>query len=184
MNPVTETVYDITDKTPFDLPNTEAALNTYLNDTYYNSLPAEAKALITNSNYRIGVLRRTSGNTLETEFQEVNNLIWNGKVGLIDATEYVRASVNSLCIRAYDYYSTAECYNSPNNYLYLSDFDLFTITPFSYDNSGYIWRIQDTGRLMETGVSNERSIRPVVTLASNAVITGGTGTSTDAFVLS
>ena len=96
----------------------------------------------------------------------------------------MRASVNSLCIRAYDYYSTAECYNSPNNYLYLSDFDLFTITPFSYDNSGYIWRIQDTGRLMETGVSNERSIRPVVTLASNAIITGGTGTSTDAFVLS
>ena len=41
---------------------------------------------------------------MTTDMDQVSAAKWKGKVALIDATEYVRASTNNSCTGAYAYY--------------------------------------------------------------------------------
>lgn len=55
-----------------------------------------------NAIYKVGVLKEQTGQTLETDLEQVEATNWKGKVALIDATEYIRASTDSGCINVYN----------------------------------------------------------------------------------
>ena len=152
--------------TAYALPNQEADVNEYLNTTYYNGLNATARSMIkSDAVYKAGVLKYQSGQATSTDISQVSATKWKGKVGLIDATEYVRASTNSSCTGAYAYWNNSSCYSGGgNNWLYISDL-YWTMSPYS-------------------DVSITHGVRPVVTLSPNVKITGGDGSSTNAYQLS
>ena len=114
--------------TKYQLPSKESEISTYLNGTYYNGLNATAKNMVKeDAVYKVGVLKYQSGQTISTDVSQVNAAKWKGKVGLIDATEYVRASTYSSCTSVYQgYQSSAPCKNS--NWMFNSDI-WWTLSP-------------------------------------------------------
>ena len=171
--------------TAYALPTSEAELNTYLNTTYYNGLNATARSMIkSDAVYKAGVLKEQSGQTTSTDISQVSATKWKGKVALIDATEYVRASTNSSCTGVYAYTSTSSCYNnsSNHNWMYLNDY-CWTMSPYSNSRSYDVWYVDSGGVFYNYPARSTFGVRPVLTLASNVQITGGAGTSSSPYTL-
>jgi len=116
--------------TTYALPSNEASLNTYLNGTFLNGLSTELQNKIATHTFNIGPLNYASGQTLATDISQESTYKWNGKIALVNATDYVRASTNSACNSVYKY--TQNCYNDDtmHNYLFHS-IDNWSLTPYS-----------------------------------------------------
>ena len=185
LSPITELAREV-NGTKYALPSEEADLNEYLNGEYYNGLNATARSMVKgDAVYKVGVLKNQSGQTTSTDVSQVKAAKWKGKVGLIDATEYVRASTNSSCTGAYAYYNTSSCYNnsSSHNWMYLNDY-WWTLSPYSASYSSFLWSVASSGDFNNDGAHYSTGVRPVLTLNSNIQITGGTGTSSSPYTLS
>ena len=170
--------------TAYALPTSEAELNTYLNTTYYNGLNATARSMIkSDAVYKAGVLKYQSGQTTSTDISQVSAVKWKGKVALIDASEYVRASTNSSCTVAYAYYSNSSCYSGGgNNWMHISDI-YWTMSPTSGNRSDIVWRVCSSGALDYYRARYADGVRPVVTLSPEVQITGGDGSSSNPYTL-
>ncbi len=105
----------------------DASLNTYLNNDYYNSLSSEAQNLIQNHSWSVGSV--TYNNTdLVAQIQSENGTTWNGKIGLMSASDVLRSNTN-----------TEKCGNlSLNNTNYSTCKTTNYIVPSSL---GYLWTI-------------------------------------------
>ncbi len=169
--------------TAYQLPSKESEISTYLNEEYYNSLNATAKSMVKqDAIYKVGVLKIQSGQTISTDVSQVNATKWKGKVALIDATEYVRASTYSSCTSVYQgSQSSAPCKNS--NWMFNSDV-WWTLSPRSGSDSGYVWYVTSSGGINGFTAGTSRGVRPVVTLSPDVKITGGDGSSTNSYQLS
>ncbi len=187
MSPVTTLAREVGGAT-YALPTSEADLNTYLNTTYYNGLNVTARSMIkSDTMYKVGVLNYSSSQTTSTDMTQVSAAKWKGKVALIDATEYVRASTNSSCTGASAYYTSSSCYNnsSNHNWMYRSNKNYWwTMSPWSSTNSSYfVWVMYGDGYFNVNGAYNMNAVRPVVTLSPEVQITDGTGSSSDPYQL-
>ena len=170
--------------TKYTLPTAEAPLNTYLNGEYYNGLNATAKSMVKeDAVYKVGVLYNNN-TSMSQDMEQVNAAKWKGKVGLIDATEYVRASTNSSCTGVYAYSYSSSCYNnsSSHNWVYLNDI-WWTLSPYSLSGSTLVWYVTSSGAFNSYTAYSSYGVRPVLTLKSNIQITGGTGTSSSPYTL-
>lgn len=168
----------------YRLPSKEAELNLSLNSTYYSSIEILSKSMVIDGIYKVGVLGMISGQSTNTDLQQTSSVKWKGKVALIDATEYVRASTNSSCTGAYAYFNSNSCYNGGgDNWLFNEDY-WWTLSPLSYNAYAFsIWRIRNNGSM--NGESNvTQGVRPVVTLSPEVEITGGDGSENNPFQLS
>ena len=167
--------------TAYQLPSKESEISTYLNGTYYNSLNATARSMVKeDAVYKVGVLKNQSGQTTSTDVSQANAANWKGKVGLIDATEYVRASINSSCTGVYYGKNNTGCKN--NNWMFNSD-AWWTLSPNSGSGSYLVWYVYSSGYVYNDYANYSYSVRPVLTLNSNIQITGGTGTSLSPYTL-
>jgi len=104
----------------------DASLNTYLNNDYYNSLSSEARNLIQTHIWSVGPV--TYGNSdLAAQIASENGTTWSGNIGLMSASEFLRANNN-----------TTQCGNpSLNN----ANRDICKTTNYIVPTSGYIWTI-------------------------------------------
>ena len=74
-----------------------ASLNTYLNSTYYNELNITAQNQIIAKNFSIGGVEYDDEN-LSNSINNENTKKWNGKIGLVTITEYLRSNSDiKLC---------------------------------------------------------------------------------------
>ena len=178
MSPITELSPSV-DGEKLPLPSTEATLNTYLNSTYYNDLRENAKQMIVEGIFKVGVLVHKEGQTLTEDINQVSATKWKGKVALIDATEYIRASTDNTCINLYE--SSQNCKNS--NWMH-NDINIMTLTPISATQS-LIWGISSYGHLYDTDahLRLDNSVRPVVTLSPEVKIASGNGSSSSPYQL-
>ena len=172
------------------LPDAEADLNIYLNNEYYNQLSNEAKQQIVNHSFNVGMVAYSSGQQLETDIKQSKMYTWQGKVGLINVTEYVRAAaIDKNCASVYNYSTTStKCYYI-DNWMFDevgSDYGLSNMTSYYYSGSDYntyVWIIMN-----DYPNSSPRTgghlFWPVVYLSSNIKITSGTGTSQDPYQIS
>ena len=173
----------------FQLPSYEAKLNIYLNNEYYNELNNLAKKMVIRDVYKVGVLDSSDNQETKVDLEQVSSVKWKGKVGLIDATEYVRASTNDNCTGAYAYYKYGDdaCYNNSKNHNWMYDnyFNWWTLSPYSSTTSTYVWAVTTLGYLSENGSNGKAySVRPVVTLSGEVQITSGDGSSISPYQLS
>ena len=119
-------------------------------------------------------------NTIEQE-QEYK---WNGKIGLMNVSDYVKASTNSVCTSVNAYRNTSSCYSNvtTHNWMIYSYYEgVWTIVPWSGDDS-LCFYVEENGQLYEEGtVSSNKIVAPVFFLNSNITLSG-TGTSSDPYV--
>ena len=173
---------------------TTATLQTELNTTYLNSLTREAQSMIGDAKYYLGGYKDTTitsevmysyerkiKNTTSNEFYygtNPNNLV--GKLGLMYASDYGYAASDE-CKQTLNNYNNTTCKN--NNWLFKSNNEW--ILPQNANDSGGVFYFYSGG-----GVScNYRAggwqfaVRPGLYLKSSVQIIGGSGTSTDPYVI-
>ena len=171
-----------------------ATLNTELNTTYLNSLDSTAQNMIGDAKYYLGGYKDTTitsevmysyerkiKNTTSNEFYygtNPNNLV--GKLGLMYASDYGYAASDE-CKQTLNNYNNTTCKN--NNWLFKSNNEW--ILPQNANDSGGVFYFYSGG-----GVScNYRAggwqfaVRPGLYLKSSVQIIGGSGTSTDPYVI-
>ena len=168
-------------------------ISTGLNDT--------AKSMIGDAKWYLGGTSdwTTSSNGLTSHFYSYErgtavysgrSTNWTGEVGLMYPSDYGYAtsggsSMNrascigkELCNWRYSSYS--DCYN--NDWLYNSSYYQWTMSPRADDYSTVFYVNRD-GYVSYTVASDNYAASPVVHLKSTIKITGGTGSSTDPFIL-
>ena len=156
-----------------------ATLNTYLNGTYYNSLTNVAKNQIADHNFGIGEVVWNNTN-LATQISDENGTTWNGKIGLITASDYIRSNTDktncgnfSLINQKY-----ATCKNT--TYLFTGT-QWWIFSPASNGTSSR--NIQSSGAINSNLVNTADNYRPALYLKSNVKIVSGEGTQTTPYEL-
>ncbi len=164
-----------------------ATLNTYLNGTYYNGLNVAAKNQIISKDWSIGSVIRN--NNLSDQINDEKTKIWNDKVALITASEYLRSNSNQNNCGTLSKYNNnySTCKNT--TWLYSTSYvqNLYTLTPDA-NQSDHVFAIfgytnQKAGQINDYFVKYEGAIRPVVYISSEIQITGGDGSQSNPYTI-
>jgi len=138
----------------------DSTLNTYLNNTYYNSINDKGKMI--SGNFYVG----SPGNyndtdTIENNLKQEKEFIWNGFIGLTNVTEWLQACTNSACTTTYSSYQK-QCYT--NNWL-VNSFSEWTISP---ESNGTYYMFKTTNYSLWGGEYSYKSqdVRPIIFLKS------------------
>ena len=168
------------------------SLDMYLNNDYYNTLEIEAQNMIETTKYYLGGYSHTSVMKEDMYFYErkfdnsdggeyyygsnPNSTI--SKIALMYASDYGYAASDD-CTQVLQYYDDIICTN--NNWLYWEEVE-WILPQFSSDSSGAF----DLDSNVDGGAVylDLQEVRPVLYLSSDVMITGGTGTSSDPYILS
>ena len=164
-----------------------AELNTYLNGEYYEGLDDSIKNYVVSRSWGIGAVTEDN-NDLADQINDEKGTTWNGKVGLITASEYLRANTNSEQCGTFmlnnENFST--CKTTDWMYVLLSTGDpLWTISPVP-NHSNYVISIGGSGALLGLGddqISTYKgAVSPVFYLSSDITLSG-LGTQSNPFVI-
>lgn len=166
----------------------------YLNHEYYDTLSEISKSQMQLHDFKIGgiVLNEDeySGDLLFEIYSEADYK-WAGNVGLINLTDYLRASISPSCEHTtYDYRVPNSC---TSNYLIdsLENTQYWTLTPFVFvdgiaGSSVYVISSYEGEKHATTNIvedSETTYVRPVVFLKSSIQFTGGNGTKGNPYVI-
>ena len=175
--------------TLYNLPSTEAYLNTYLNGTWYNSLSYEVRSSITTHMFNVGPVKfDVSSQSLETDISQEKAYKWYGEVGLMNPTDYVKSNSNiDTCGTVYlsgfwgGNYETCKTTTWIYNDIASNANYPRTIAPFSGDSYGVWYVSSGTGYLHSNSARGGSGAVPVLYLSS-AIALDGSGTSTDPYI--
>lgn len=169
-----------------------ATLNTYLNDTYYNSLNVTTRGQIVSHNFSIGGVNYDdsyysdnypSPDTTDNINAE-NEQIWNGKVALPTLSEFLRANSNTDRCRTIQLYSNNNSICNITNWMYMDNY-YWTLTLVS-SNTYYAFAIAYNHVVGVNGGGEiykaTYGVRPVVYLSSSVKLSGS-GTQSDPYTI-
>ena len=166
----------------------DASVNTYLNNDYLNKIKTNKTNIISHS-WNVGAIKEHNDN-IQNQMQDEKTNQWNGKIGLITASEYLRANSNSNQCATLNLNNNnpSTCINT--NWIYNivpENGYMWTITPNS-NNSSQVYGINKTpneGTVSYNVASNNQNayIAPTLYLSESTVITGGTGTKEDPYLI-
>ena len=172
-----------------------SSLNDYLNTEFYDTLDFKDK--IETHSFNVGgiyyTLSYTGGDKgISKELEEQNSYTWNGKIGLMNITEYVEASLNPTCTSVYsNFYYNTNYYK--NNTQTLTGYDNWPCSNRSYNwmpkaitewflspSTGYrsnVWYVASGGyfNIYYGYASSTNEVRPAFYLKSSIKL-GGLGT--------
>ena len=171
-------MWDSKNSNKWDKP---ADINTYLNETYYNNLSDIAKTQIIDANYNIGAVAYNDNNLSNTISKEKAST-WNGKVGLINASDYIRSNTNvESCNSMNLIWSNTGC--GYTTWMH-NNTSWWTITPYS-GSANIVFGVDAVSYFIRDGKANRSfGIRPSVYLSSYTQITGGNGTQNNPYTIS
>ena len=162
-----------------------SAMADTLNESYLNSFDTKWQDVISSHTWKVGGL--DIGNAYRTFYAntvynyEVGNYsnytTWNGKIGLMYASDYAFAISNSYWRTEVTSSSYGNVAN--NNWLFEGS-DEWTISRDSSSNSGAIM-LSSSGFLDDYSVTNKYRIRPCFYINSNVFYISGTGTESDPY---
>ena len=169
--------------------NTDSTLNQYLNGTWLTSALSN---YIDNHNFDVGGVYYYNSYTggdkgITREKEEESLYTWNGKIGLMNITEYVETSTNPECTSVYSnyyfntnyYYGSSQhisgydnwpCSNRAYNWLPKRIIE-WSLSPYSY-NRRSVWYVDSTGYFGYDIASNARGVRPAFYLKAGINLTG------------
>ena len=131
-NSVTQMAKETFSEKLYNLPEKEAYLNTYLNETWYDTLSSKTKEIIAIHSFNVGPVNGENEQLTNTVKAE-NEYKWKGKVALASLTDFVNANSNPLCETVYANTKKSdiwtECQNT--NWLYKLVGNGWLITPVS-----------------------------------------------------
>ena len=163
-----------------------ADLNTYLKEEYLPTLSDSDKVI--SHTWNIGAVT-SRNNDLADQINDEKGTTWNGKVGLITVSEYLRANTNTEQCGTYSL-------NNDNKSICLTTDWMYNSVP----TNGYMWTISpnagsSTSVFLVNGYSlpgflsrsdagrSDNGVVPVLYLSSDITLSG-IGTSGDPFVIS
>ena len=155
----------------------DSEINSYLNQTYYNSLLQYSKSIIQIGNWSIGPVT-IDNNNLSTQIELENSIKWNGNVGLISVSEALRANSNAVSCGTLvsSYENRVICKDT--NYLVPTSGRIWTISPVN-SISGINYSAGGVNRLTYEGnvgnayaYSTDVDVRPVVYLNASIRLNG------------
>ncbi len=158
-----------------------ATLNIYLNGEYYNNLELFVKSNIVSHNWGVGAVTHRNNDLVEQIIKE-NEKLWSGNIGLISASDYLRANSNNIQCGTYLLNNINYNICRATNWL-LSKESYWTISSSDYP---YVLYIYSEGYIGCDSVFKEsnggvfRAPRPAAYLNSNITLTG-TGTQNDPY---
>ena len=151
----------------------------YLNGEYLNSITAN-KDIIINHDYNIGATV-SDNDDLSAQIEGEKAYKWNGKVGLISASDYINANSNIETCGTFSKNDSNSSTCITTNWMYLSGTDWWTLSP-SADTSNYVWKVSRDGTLSGEDAFITLGFRPVVYLTSSLSLSGS-GTQSDPFTI-
>ena len=156
-----------------------SSLNDYLNTEYYSTL--KQNNLIVNNDFYIG----NPGNNLDeenfiTNLNQIKNVKWDGKIGLINILDYMEATLDSNCKTLKESYSldntSVSCSNEnflhKNKHYWTISATIFQASPNKTNNLWFVREEGATGISSSYGVTNAYHIFPVIHLDSNIELIG------------
>ena len=152
---------------------TESTLNKYLNDGSWTGL-SNLESYIDNHSWNVGGIYYTADDKgIVKEKEEERQLTWNGKIGLMNITEYVEASLNPTCTSARGNYGSAS--GSPCkelNWTY-KNYHQWSLSPNSKYPNG-VWRVSSTGYFdtYDANYATSLGVRPTFYLKSGISLSG------------
>ena len=159
-----------------------SSLNVYLNNTFYNQLNDEKKYII-NHDFKMGSIDYEQ-TTINGTITQENKYKWKGKIGLLNVTDFMRASLDTNCKDIIS--ARTETYPCKNdNYLVQSMDDLMWWTMHAYyDVTNRPVYISNNGFISSTYAASYTDIyvRPVFFLSSDIILKGN-GTETNPYVI-
>ena len=171
-----------------NLPDKEATLNTYLNNEFYNSLSDDVKSLVIEKIWNVGPTAWNQVNLSES-IKEESAYRWKGKVALMNATDYVKASTNSACSSVQKYMAPylsgdSSCYNSSSthNYLYSSNWP-WIVSPFANSYARFVFLVGSSGDLHYDYAGYGGGVRPALFLSAKTTL-NGEGSEADPYKVS
>ena len=187
-NNVAVMIKSVDDVTTYNLPSTEAYINTYINTMYLPSLLSQLNSTmqskIIEHVFNVGPIKLSG--TLAQEAAQEAAYKWRGKAGLMNITDYVKASTNSSCTSVNIYNTDTNCYenSADHNWLFNSDMQ-WTLSLGSADSSDLVMFVGPSGRVAGTYryTSISRTIRPVLYLSSDIKLRGD-GTQANPYKIS
>ncbi len=150
-----------------NLPEKDASLNTYLNNDFYNDLSSDIKSLILERTWNVGPIAKNQTNLSES-IKEESAYKWKGKIALMNASDYIKASTNSECTSVSTYSSNSSCHWNSFEHNYLYDYKSWTVSPLS----GSVYSVFYIGGTGETNAGNRHIVRPVFYLSSDIKLNG------------
>ena len=147
-----------------------ATLNTYLNNNYYNSLSSDARIQIQSHAYGIGVVIYDDKGLYETIIGE-NATTWNGRIGLMSVSDYLKANTNIEECGNLNLNNTNYSSCKTTNYLYSKNY-CWTISPFAGLSDG-VFSLYDYGRVDSFYAGNgSNSVYPSLYLKLDITLAG------------
>ena len=160
-----------------------SSLNIYLNNNYYNSLDLSAKNQIVTSDFNAGAVSNLTD--LQSQINEENSTIWNGKIALPTLSEYFRINSSKKCQTFQSLESNYSTCKGTSWMYSCNSWQWWTLTSNAYFEDSAYYIVISEGQVddyYKDATSN--GVRPTLYLSSEVKITGGTGTSSDPYQIS
>ncbi len=168
----------------YNLPDKEAPINIYLNNVFYSNLNDDVKELMVEKTWNVGLIADNQTNLSES-IKEEEAYKWKGKVALMNATDYVKSSINSACIDVNAYNNDSSCYENSevHNYLYSSNYPL-TLQPGSDRDACAVFNVNIRGSMNGGSASySGYGVRPALYLSAKTTL-NGEGSETNPYTIS
>lgn len=166
----------------YNLPEKEAYINTYLNNTWINSLNIDIRNIIETHYFNVGPIYILE-DTLSDNINYEKRYKWQGKIGLMSAIDFIKASSSDTCAGG-KFYSSTDCLE--NNYLYNLGELTRTITPSIASSNAYdvitVHNYIHNRALGPDGARNKRTIAPTFYLSKDIKLQG-TGEKNNPFTI-
>ena len=155
----------------------DSTLNTYLNMTYLKSIKTNADKIAVHT-WDIGSVV-VDNDDLKEQINGEKAYQWNGKVGLISHSDYIRANSNqSMCGTDkinYENYETCR----DLDWMYISGEYWWLVSPDA-DNTFDVFYVHRDGGVSRDNAHHSDGVRPAVYLSSDITLSGS-GTSSDPY---
>ncbi len=162
-----------TGKPKYNLTVTDLDMYKYLGTSYTN-LPENLKKYVKKATWNVGEVAASTKSLSQARKEEADATI-ESYVGLLTVSDYAYAT-NVLSCRT-NYIDNNTC--ATNNYLAVNE-GYFLMNPVK--DVEQIWTASSDG-LSQSDVTSEKLVYQTIILSSSAKISGGTGTSTDNYIL-
>ena len=157
----------------------DSSLNTYLNNTYYNTIGTDKKYIVS-GNFYVGSPggvdesshEITDEDDIATNTSQEKQYTWNGKVGLIQVTDYLKTSTDSTCTTLNAAFNSQNPGCGTTNWLKSSSGAYWTISPFANSNHLTVLSVDSAGGVSAGAAEFSYGARPAVYLSSNIHLIG------------
>ena len=155
----------------------DSSLNTYLNGEYLESI-TENREKIVDHDFGIGSVINHN-NDLQGQIERENSYKWNGSIGLISVSDYIKANSDMETCGTFVTNDRAYTTCRNTNWMYISGTYWWLLSPTAITPNS-VFGVYSSGQFRAPNVYNSYDVRPAVYLTSSLSLSGS-GTQSDPY---